>query len=361
MTDDDERQALRAFAGNLRNFSDDLDAGHFAGATGVLFEQAMAQTRMAVCLSDPRQPDAPIIFANRAFMALTGYDEDEIIGRNCRFLQGEETDRAAVQKIRDALNDESIVVVELLNYRKDGTKFWNALHLGPIYDGDNELLYYFGSQWDVSDVHAARAEEAHAKAMSREVSHRMKNMFSVITSIVSLTGRATGDMATAKLINDRIRALGRANEPSLDQAHLSVTDLGRTIRSVLTPYDPEKTRIRYEGPEIFITDSMASMIGLIMHELATNAIKYGALSATEGTIEIAWAIKDGPEGGADALNVTWQEHDGPPLDQVSHDTGTGTGIIETLLRMVDGQIDYAWDPKGLQVYLSMPHRGQDRQ
>ena len=361
MTDDEERQALWAFAGNLRNSSDDVDAGRFAGATDVLFEQAMAQTRMAVCLADPRQPDAPIVFANRAFMALTGYDEDEIIGRNCRFLQGEETDRAAVQKIRDALKDESVVVVELLNYRKDGTKFWNALHLGPIYDGAGKLLYYFGSQWDVSDVHAARAEEAHAKAMSREVSHRMKNMFSVITAIVSLTGRETGDTAMAKMINGRIRALGRANETSLDQAHLSVTDLGRTIRSVLTPYDPEKTRIRYDGPEISISDSMASMIGLIMHELATNAIKYGALSATEGTIEIAWAINYAPEEGADALEVTWQENGGPQLIQSSHDTGTSAGIIETLLRMVDGQIDYTWDPQGLQVCLSMPHRGQDRQ
>ena len=139
------------------------DEDRFSDTSGVLFEQAMAQTRMAVCLSDPNQPDLPIVFANRAFRRLTGYDEDEILGRNCRFLQGPKTDRNAVARVREAIANEDVLVVELLNYRKDGTPFWNALHLGPIYDSQGKLIYFFGSQWDVSDVRAARAEDHHQR------------------------------------------------------------------------------------------------------------------------------------------------------------------------------------------------------
>merc|ERR1712173_308373 len=114
--------------------------------------------------ADPNLPDQPLVFVNRAFRDLTGYEEEEIIGRNCRFLQGPGTDPEQVRKLRQAIANEDVVVVELLNYRKDGSAFWNALHLGPIYNERDELIYYFGSQWDVSDVHAARAEEAHSKA-----------------------------------------------------------------------------------------------------------------------------------------------------------------------------------------------------
>ena len=184
----DSDQAHRAFGRRTSEASDDSgqrfrDAhpeDTFSGASGVLFEQAMAQTRMAICLTDPNQDDAPIVFANRAFRDLTGYPDEEILGRNCRFLQGRDTDPAAVARIRAALESEDVIVTELLNYRKDGTPFWNALHIGQIYDSAGALIYFFGSQWDVTNVHTARADERHARLMSRELSHRVKNMFSVM-------------------------------------------------------------------------------------------------------------------------------------------------------------------------------------
>jgi PAS domain S-box-containing protein len=136
----------------LANHPDDA----FTGASGVLFEKSDgADPHGRVPVRSPCT-DAPIVFVNRAFRWLTGYDEQDIIGRNCRFLQGPGTDPEAVARIRTALANEDVVVVELLNYRKDGTAFWNALHLGPIYDAQGRLIYYFGSQWDVSDVRAAR-------------------------------------------------------------------------------------------------------------------------------------------------------------------------------------------------------------
>ena len=354
MTDDNERQVLRAFDDGPQRFRDKHDNVRFSGASGVLFEQAMAQTRMAICLSDPRQPDSPIVFTNRAFIELTGYPEDEIVGRNCRFLQGPDTDLKAVQRIRRALEQQDVVVVELLNYRKDGTKFWNALHLGPIYDSEGELLYYFGSQWDVSDVHAARADEAHAKAMSRELSHRMKNMFSVIASIVNVTGRMEGHPDIARSINERVHALGRAYEPTLDDARLGAIEVGQAVRSVLGPYDPQGTRINYLGNGLRAESNIVSILGLALHELATNAVKYGALKNEEGTIDVNWSVHIDPETRENQLRLDWIEKNPSDVEITKGTSGTGLSIMEVLLRSANGTVTYDWHKDGLQARVMMP-------
>lgn len=325
----------------------------FDGESGVLFEQAMAQTRMAVCLTDPHAENHPIVFANRAFRELTGYSKEEIVGRNCRFLQGPETDRSKVALIRRALDKREVAVVEMLNYRKDGTTFWNALHLGPIYDAEGRLVYYFGSQWDVTDVHIARAEQSHAKAMSREISHRMKNMFAVIGGIVSVTGRAMKTPDVARRINERIQALGRAYEPTLDEAAFGTIEVGQAIRAVLRPYDPEGDRIAFTGDSLRTDPNVVSVIGLTLHELATNATKYGALSVPEGRITVGWDHKS-DRHGRQVLVIDWQEDDGPPVAQPIGGFGTGFDIVETLLRLSNGTLDREWRADGLRAVITLP-------
>ncbi len=352
--DEKQRQVLRAYDDSPQRFRDGLGQDRFSGASGVLFEQAMGQTRMAVCLSDPNAKDQPIVFANRAFIDLTGYDEDEIVGRNCRFLQGPDTDPKSVEKIRTALDNESVVVVELVNYRKDGTRFWNALHLGPIYDDNDNLLYYFGSQWDVSDVHAARADEAHAKAMSRELSHRMKNMFSVIASIVNVTGRMEGNADIAGAINARIRALGRAYEPTLDDATLGSIEVAHAVRSVLQPYDPEGVRFVFAGNGLRAESNVISILGLVLHEMATNAVKYGALSTDTGTIDIRWDVREAVGTRRRSMIIAWLESGGPVSASRPSQSGTGHSIVEAMLRTADGAIEYDWHPDGLRARVTLP-------
>ena len=329
------------------------NSSHFDGASGLLFEQAMAQTRMAVCLTDPNQKDDPIIFCNEAFQRLTGYERSEIVGRNCRFLQGPDTDQDQVGKIRDAIRDERVVVVELLNYRKDGSSFWNTLHLGPIYDSDGNLRYFFGSQWDVTDIHQSRAEERHAKAMAREISHRLKNVFAVIGGIVNITGRAMDAKPVAQKINERVQALGRSYEPTLDEAVLGTIHVGQAIRSVLAPYDPEGDRIVYDGNGVRTEPNAISAIGLTLHELATNATKYGALSTDTGSIRISWEhAKD--RHGRHTLEIFWKETGGPKISGPPDHTGTGFNIAETLLSHSRGVLEQSWEEDGLRVQISIP-------
>ncbi|XP_027347280.1 phototropin-2 isoform X2 [Abrus precatorius] len=102
-------------------------------------------------ISDPRLPDNPIIFASDSFLELTEYTREEILGRNCRFLQGPETDQATVSKIRDAIREQKEITVQLINYTKSGKKFWNLFHLQPMRDQKGELQYFIGVQLDGSD------------------------------------------------------------------------------------------------------------------------------------------------------------------------------------------------------------------
>nr|AML78466.1 putative LOV domain-containing protein [Lagerstroemia indica] len=102
-------------------------------------------------ITDPRLPDNPIIFASDSFLELTEYTREEILGRNCRFLQGPETDQATVSKIRDAIREQREITVQLINYTKSGKKFWNLFHLQPMRDQKGELQYFIGVQLDGSD------------------------------------------------------------------------------------------------------------------------------------------------------------------------------------------------------------------
>jgi PAS domain S-box-containing protein len=105
-----------------------------------VFFAAIEMTRMPMILTDPHLPDNPIVFANKAFLDLTLYEEAEVLGRNCRFLQGAQTDREMVGQLRDAVAANSSVALEILNYRRDGTPFWNAVFIGPVYDSGEAAI-----------------------------------------------------------------------------------------------------------------------------------------------------------------------------------------------------------------------------
>lgn len=108
------------------------------------------KTRTPMVLTDPNLPDNPIIFANRAFQEMTGYAPEELLGRNCRFLQGPNTDPAALEQMRAAIRERRDLVIDLVNYRKDGSSFINELYISPVFGADGELRYFFGCQTDAT-------------------------------------------------------------------------------------------------------------------------------------------------------------------------------------------------------------------
>jgi PAS domain S-box-containing protein len=122
------------------NLADDIERDLFA---------SIARTPMAMLITNPRLPDNPIVAANDAFLRLTGYAREEVIGRNCRFLAGPDTDRACSRILGDAVPAARPALTEILNYRKDGSTFRNAVMIAPIFGADGRLAYCIGSQVEV--------------------------------------------------------------------------------------------------------------------------------------------------------------------------------------------------------------------
>ena len=162
-----------------------------------IFFSAIETTRMPMILTDPNQPDNPIVFANQAFLNMTGYVIAEIVGRNCRFLQGPETDQETIAEIRAAIEAEEKVSVEILNYRKDGATFWNALFISPVHNKEGKLVYFFASQLDVSrrrDAEYALRQSQKMEAVGQltgGIAHDFNNLLHVILALSSFSSAET--------------------------------------------------------------------------------------------------------------------------------------------------------------------------
>ncbi|HBI18078.1 MAG TPA: hybrid sensor histidine kinase/response regulator, partial [Brevundimonas sp.] len=174
------------------------------GDQGDVFFAAIQMTRMPMIISDPRQPDNPIAFANNALLDLTGYEEAEVVGRNCRFLQGAQTDRDTVGELRDAVAAKRAIAVEILNYRRDGSPFWNAVFMGPIFDEHGELLYFFASQLDVTRRRESEQVSRQAQKMeaigqlTAGLAHDFNNLLQVVGGSLERIAAAPDDVERVK-------------------------------------------------------------------------------------------------------------------------------------------------------------------
>ncbi|AMK26251.1 PAS domain-containing protein [Sphingobium sp. TKS] len=139
------------------------------------FVAAVHATRMPMIITNPRLADNPVVFANDAFCRLTGYERDEILGRNCRFLQGEATDQETRRQLHQAVEHAHPVEVDIRNYRKNGEPFWNRLLMAPVFDADKKLSYFFASQVDVTlERERLSGLERDNAALVAEVSNRLR-------------------------------------------------------------------------------------------------------------------------------------------------------------------------------------------
>ncbi|WP_407524171.1 hybrid sensor histidine kinase/response regulator [Methylobacterium oryzisoli] len=183
-----------------------------------IFFAAVETTRMPMIVTDPHQPDNPIIFANRAFIRMTGYDRDELIGHNCRFLQGPDTDRDTIAEVRSAIAEHREFATEILNYRKDGSTFWNALFVSPVFNRSGDLVYFFGSQLDVSrrrdaeeSLHQAQKMESLGQ-LTGGIAHDFNNLLQVISGhnevMLALLDHPTIDVRRMRRAGEAVREAG---------------------------------------------------------------------------------------------------------------------------------------------------------
>jgi PAS domain S-box-containing protein len=142
-----------------------------------LFGRAIDSAAQGITIADAEQADTPLIYANEGFEQITGYSVQNVLGRNCRFLQGENTEQARVEELREAIEAERPVAVDLLNYRQDGTPFWNRLEIVPVEDDEGNVTHYLGLQRDVTEQ---KEREQQLAVLNRVLRHNLRNKMNVI-------------------------------------------------------------------------------------------------------------------------------------------------------------------------------------
>jgi PAS domain S-box-containing protein len=308
---------------------------------------AFQRTRMPMVVTDATQPDHPIVLANEAFLKLTGYSAEEVLGRNCRFLQGPATSNIAVSEIRAAIREEREASVEVLNYRKDGSAFWNQLNLSPIYDDGGRVVYHFGSQIDRTDYRRIQSLEDSEHRLLLEVDHRANNVLALVDSIVRLT-RSDDAALYAASVQKRVQSLARAHN-LLSRRGWHHIPLRETIRTQIEPYGA--TRAVLSGPEIMLAAHAVQPLALFIHELAVNAASHGSLSQDAGQVAISWNEIPQNKG----LALVWEETGGPP-PALFRKAGFGSVIAEaTIQRQLQGSTEREWSDRGVRVVVEVPN------
>jgi PAS domain S-box-containing protein len=312
-----------------------------------VFGHAIRHSRLPVCITDPALPDEPIIFANQAFCDLTGYDEADIIGRNCRFLQGPGTTPESVEAIRAALASDEVTMHEIVNYRKNGERFINALQLGPVLDDEGKVILRFGSQMDIS---AAREAEREAAALrTSELLHRLKNIVNVMSVVIKMTARdETDTQEYSEKVIARLVALGQTHFDTMTGSAPEALTFEHLARTLLLAYAPFGERqVRFHGGAARLSGSMVTSLTLLLHELATNAVKHGSLGAEGGQVDLSWTVSQTGE-----FRMIWHESGGP--DVTAPERESGAGIVQNLVNASDGALHFDWQPDGLIVTLNLP-------
>ncbi|WP_374530435.1 PAS domain-containing protein [Novosphingobium sp.] len=166
-------------------------------------DSLIANSQVAAVVSDPRQADNPIVACNQAFMDLTGYAREEILGRNCRFLRGERTEPEQTAKLREAVAQRRPAMVELTNYRKDGTPFLNAVMIAPLFDDNGDLTYFLGSQMAIDEDGEHRRRQA--RALIEGLSRRQRQILEALAK-----GRLNKQIAYELGLTERTVKMHRA-------------------------------------------------------------------------------------------------------------------------------------------------------
>lgn len=210
---------------------------------------------------------------------------------------------------------------------------------------------------DAAQSDALREANDRAELLARELNHRVKNLFSVILSIVTLSGRRPGvNTEVVETIRARIHALALAHATSQSATGSGNVPLAPVIAKTMEPYaDDEGRRVRIGGPDVELPTRMITPIGMIIHELATNAVKYGALSAEGGAVEIRWDVRQ--DGATDTITLEWIETGGPALmfeGAPPARKGFGSQMTTLAAGQLGGAIEQHWPPTGAVIRLIFP-------
>ncbi|MCU4926373.1 PAS domain-containing protein [Halobacteria archaeon AArc-dxtr1] len=325
----------------------------------ILLSQAVDVADLGIIITDPHQSDNPIIYVNQGFEALTGYSGAEALGRNCRFLQGIQTDPDTVSKLRRAIDRREPVTVELINYRKNGTPFWNRLQVTPVFDVNGSLTHFIGFQQDVT-THVE--ERQRAEMFQRLLRHNLRNSMNVILGqAVHLAETTELDTAQLAPIFEHGGSLLRASDRVRDTDTLLERVRVETTTSVglTTLCETAATSVSDSYPNAEITTDVPAdvrvlgpdALQVVFEELLENAVKHADHPSPSATVTADLDTQRRPDG-TDRPIVRVSVIDSGPLltDQekttllgreetaLQHGSGLGLWLVQWLVTMAGGSV-----------------------
>lgn len=280
---------------------------------------------VSMVITDPSQADHPIVYVNAAFERVTLYPRESALGRNCRFLQGPQTDPEHVVLIRDAIRHTRDATVDILNYRADGSAFVNRLVLTPIRGEDGNARLFLGLQKPLG-LSEQRQSWSAAMTMLREMQHRVKNHLALVAGMIRMQSRNTSDRAGFEAVAARVQSLhalyAELSDPSHGAPRGADVALGPFLRrladAVLTIDGRSGLKLNVAAPEIRLDPDVGAKVGLIVTEVVTNAVKHAFAGHDSGTVDVVVEMLP-----ADRLRLTIED-DGVGMPRGIDWPGTGS-------------------------------------
>jgi len=320
-----------------------------AAGLGAIAREARHQERQVRLIADSVPllishvgPDLRYRFVNRAYREWHRRDDDQMVGRTVEEILG----AAGYELIRDKLDE--VLAGRPVAYERwmpfaDGRRRYVRVHYEPHRTEEGGMDGFFAT---VADLTERRHAEERQELLAREVDHRAKNLLAVVQSVIRLTRAPTLEQFMAAL-EGRLAALARAHT-LLASSRWNGGGLEEIVRQELAPFPDD--RVGAAGPAVVLSPDAVQPIAMVLHELTTNAAKYGALSTAEGTLAVSWSRRPHDL----ALELYWTEEGGPAVVPPVR-SGFGSAVLETSIRhQLDGSVRLEWRPEGLRATIVVP-------
>jgi PAS domain S-box-containing protein len=329
--------------------------------------EALDEAPVGISVTDPNRPDNPLIYVNDAFVETTGYPREDAVGQNCRFLQGRNTDPEKVAKLREAIDNREPVSVELRNYRKSGTEFWNHLEIAPVKNAAGEVINYVGFQQDVTE---RKQRQEQLAVLDRVLRHNLRNDMNVIRGHAeTIQAKASEEIAASagKIVDKGEELLELAEK----ERHITTLLREEPTLTEITLYDSLQTivsKVRSDYPDATIavdcsedvTVQATTQLDQAIKELLTNAIDHNDSPSPEASVTVTRtdesvqvAIADtGPGIPEMERNVLANELEQTPL---YHGSGLGLWLVNLVIARSGGTISVDENsPAGNIVRIELP-------
>ena len=291
---------------------------------------------------------------NRGAERLFGYTAEETIGRPVTILIPEgmpDEEPGILERIR---RGEAIDHYHTIRVRKDRSLVDVSLCVSPVLDADGRVV---GASKIARDITLEKHAQHEREVLINELNHRVKNTLATVQSIAYLSLRYSTTMeAFGEAFDARLLALSKTQD-LLTQGHWVQAPLHDLVSNELAPFRSESNTVNLSGCDVQLKPRMLMALGMLIHELTTNAVKYGALSIPGGQVDVSWQTD--VADSVSRLHLSWIERDGPPIDHPPTRRGMGSRLVETVVGGLGGTSDLQYTAAGLRCVIDVPWTNED--